>query len=78
MDSTATNARMVGVWEGRWHRLPVEESMMVGVRRWWGLVHMLGGDQICISSGYLTLVWRLSRWKQRTTEVLMGEMGFRV
>lgn len=43
---------------------------MVGVRSRVGLVHMFGGD--------LTLVWRLSWWEQRTTEVLMGEMGFRV
>lgn len=67
----------VGVWEGRWHRLPAEGNRVVEVSRV-GLVQVFGGEQTCISSGFLTLVWRLSWRKQRTTEVLMGEMGFRV
>lgn len=45
---------------------------MVGVRSKVGLRQVFGRDQTCISSGFLTLVWRPSWWKQRTTEVLMG------
>jgi hypothetical protein len=50
---------------------------VVGVSRV-GLIQVFGGDQTCMSSGFLTLVWRPSWLKQKTTEVLMGEMGFRV
>lgn len=49
---------MVGDWEGRRHRLPVEGGRRVGVRSRVGLGQVLGGIQTCISSGFLTLMWR--------------------